>query len=122
MEIALTYELPNSLDLANSNLKNQHRSAIPNSNLTSPKSTFYVNENKDKNNNYNNSSTKSIESSKSTSQINRDPYYNDFELDKVYKKLEKENKNSKNFAMKLISMQSINHNVDLVIHSYNEKV
>ena len=115
MEISASYELANTADLVNSAMKisNQYRS------VNSSKSTFYVNESKDKNNNNSNR----ISESKSASHINRDPFqHNDFDIAKVIKKLEKDNKNTRNFAMKEISMQSMNHNVDLVIHKYIEKV
>jgi hypothetical protein len=113
MEIANGYEIDNSLS-----------SSFQNRNLPQSKSTYYGSENKDKNNNYNSKSTTSQQLSQSVSQpnIQKTPSHNDFDLNRIIKKLEKENKNSKEFDMKLISMQSTNHNVDLVINTYIEKV
>lgn len=115
MEIANGYEIDNNFSLLNSSFQNR--------NLPSSKSAFYAGENKDKNNNYNNKSTsQQMTQSFSQPNIQKTPSHNDFDINKVIKKLEKENKNSKEFDMKLISMQSINHNVDLVIHTYIDKV
>ena len=130
MEIANGYDVDNSLDPINSSfhsvLKNQNRNL--NSNMSSSKSTFYASESKDKNNNYNNNLENKQQLNKSASQpkIHKpsDPNhsYNDFDFGKAIKKLEKENKNSKDFAMNLIAMQSTSHNVDLVIQAYIDKV
>jgi hypothetical protein len=116
MEIANGYEIDNGLNPLSSSFQNR--------NLPPSKSTYYASENKDKNNNYNNKSTTSQQISQSISQpnIQKTPSHNDFDLNRIIKKLEKENKNSKEFDMKLISMQSTNHNVDLVINTYIEKV
>ena len=115
MEISNGYDIDTNFNSINSSVQNK---TIPTS-----KSTIYSSENKDKNNNYNNKST-SQQMSQSLSQpnIQKTPSHNDFDINKVIKKLEKENKNSKEFDMKLMSMQSMNHNVDLVIHTYIDKV
>jgi TBC1 domain family protein 5 len=114
MEIANNYDIDRGLNLFHSQFDSNLKSKSVHSMLSESS-------NKDKNNNYNNKPTSqpSISNRPKTKSFS----HNDFDLNKAIKKLEKENpKNCKSFDMKLISMQSMYHNVDLVTHSYIEKI
>lgn len=57
--------------------------------------------------------------SKTTSNNNS---HNDFDFNKVIKKLELKNKTRNEFDMELYAMQATQHNVDLILYTYIDKV
>lgn len=93
-----------------------------------------LNNNKDNNNNINNSSNNNTGDTKNKQSSRQQQ--SDFNMFKMGAQLEydiatclvasggdnKKASHKKEYAMKLFSMQQLKHNVDLVIHSYIEKV